>query len=68
MQQEETRNSKNNALAASISHNLASAVKNNVMMNKPRVAVTIPQVSQARCRSYNDPDNIFFVPVRGLAR
>ena len=67
MQQEETRNSKNNALAANISHNLASAVKNNVMMNKPRVAVTVPQVSQARCRPYNDPDNIFFVPVRGLA-
>ena len=67
MQQEETRNSKNNALAVNISHNIASGVKTNV--TKPRIAATNtqPSVPQSISQPYNDSDNIFFVPVRGLA-
>lgn len=67
MQQEETRNSKNIALAANISNNLASGVKSHV--TKPRIAAinAQPAVPQAISQPYNDSDNIFFVPVRGLA-
>ena len=67
MQQEETRNSKKDALAANISHNLASGVKNNGV--KPRTSVSNPQHSapQTISRPYNDSDNVFFVPVRGFA-
>ena len=67
MQQEETRNSKNNALAVNISHNIATAVKTNV--TKPRITATNtqPSVPQSISQPYNDSDNIFFVPVKGLA-
>ena len=67
MQQEETRNSKKDALAANISHNLACGVKNNGV--KPRTSVSHPQHSapQTISRPYNDSDNVFFVPVRGFA-
>ena len=66
MQQEESRNSRKDAQAANISHNLASGVRNTGMKHSTSVSIPQYSVPQTISRPYNDPDNIFFVPVRGI--